>query len=101
MNWIKGLRSSIWIALLAFAAAMAGAAALRHKKTAAKWQEKSVAIEAGNVVKGIKTAEAASTQAKLSQEKAKHVEEKAKKRIDQIGQQNEEISSILDTWRAG
>lgn len=98
LNWIKGLGSSIWVALLAFAAAMAAAAAYRHKKAADEWKDKAVDIETGNVVKGVKTAEAANTQARLHNNKAKEIEAKSKARITK-GVKNAPISDIIDSWR--
>ncbi len=100
VDWFKGLGVSVKVAALAFLAALAAMAAMRHKKTAEAWQGKAVEIEQGNVVKGIKTAEAASSQAKLSEARAEEVKKKAEARITQIGEKNEEISDILDRWRA-
>ena len=80
MKWIKGLGSSLWVGILAVGAAMAAFAAMRHKQTADKWRDKAVDIETGNVVKGVETAKAANTQAKLHDNKAKALEKKAKER---------------------
>ncbi len=98
MTWLKGLGISVKVALLAFLAAFAVMLAKRHKDTADKWKDKALDIETGGVVKGVETAKAASTQAKLFDAKAKEIKEKAEARITQIGDQDEELSSILDQF---
>lgn len=79
----------------AIVAALAIYAAARHKASAQKWQETSVDIEAGKVVKGTLTAEAASTRAKLHDAKADEIKAKAEQRV---GKQNETTADILKSW---
>lgn len=99
MNWLKAAWQPIVAAGLVALAILAAMSAARHKATAEKWRDKAVDIEEGNVVKGIETAEAANTQAKLHDQKAERRNEFAAKRITQIGAKNEPISDILDNWR--
>lgn len=99
MNWLKGLGKSAWIAIGIFFAAMAVAAAQRQKGVADKWREKAIDIEAGNVVRGIKTVKAANAQAALHDNLSDERTEKAVARITQIGAKNQPIADILDGWR--
>ena len=91
MEFIKGLGISVKVALLAFLAALAGMAVLRQKKEAAKWKDKAVEISLGNVVKGVTTAKAANTQAKLHQAKAKEIKDNAKAKAKERGGNDERI----------
>lgn len=99
MDWLKGLGISVKVAVLAFLAALAVAAAKRHKDSALKWQDKAVSIDQGNVVKGIETAKAAATQAKLHEEKAEEIKKKGEARINEIGRKDESLADILDQFR--
>jgi len=99
VKWLKGLGISAKVALLAFLGVMAVMAAKRQKGIADKWKDKAVDIELGNVKKGTLTAKAASTQAKLHDNKAKAIKEKAEARVKQMGGQDEEVSDILDAFR--
>ncbi len=98
MKWLKATGSAISVAFLAALAVFAVFSAQRQKAQARKWQGKAEDIEAGNVVKGIEMAEAASAQAKLHEARAKEKKAKAEQRITQIGEKNEDIASILDNW---
>ena len=100
MNWLKGLGISVKVASLAFLAALAVMAAKRQKASAEKWHDKAVDIELGKVTEGTTTAKAASTQAKLHDNNAKAIKKKAEARITKMGGQDNEISDILDSWRA-
>lgn len=99
LNWLKAAWTPIAAAGLAALAILAAMSAARHKATAQKWRDKAVAIEEGNLIKGIETAETANTQAKLHDQKAEERNEKASKRISQIAGKNESIESILDGWK--
>ena len=96
MNWIKGLSSAVWIGILGFLAAMALAAAKRQKDIADQWKDKAIDIELGNVVKGTQTAQAASSQAKIYDARAKQIKAKAEARK---AQQNKSIESLIDKWK--
>lgn len=98
MNWLRGLGISVKVAALAFLAVLAVMAAKRQKATAEKWHDKAVDIEMGNVIKGTTTARAASTQAKLHDNKAKDIKAKAEARIGQMGDQDEDVKSVLARW---
>ncbi len=98
MNWLKGLGISVKVAVTALLMAMAVMAAKRHKDTADKWRNKAVNIENGFVVKGIDTANAANTQAKLHDTKAKEIKAKAESRITQMGDKDEDVADILSRW---
>ena len=100
MNWLKGLSSAVWIGILGFLAAMALAAAKRQKDIADQWKDRALDIELGNVVKGTQTAQAASSQAEIYDNRADEIVEKAEKRVSQMGGVNEDISVILDRWRS-
>ena len=98
MNWIKSLGSAVWIGILGFLAAMALAAAKRQKNIADQWKDRALDIELGNVVKGTETAQAASSQAKIYDARAKQIKKKAEARIDQMAKQNQSIESLIDKW---
>ncbi len=98
MNWLKGLGISVKIAMGALLMAMAVMAAKRHKDTADKWRNTGVKIEQGYVVKGIKTASAANTQAKIHDAKAKQIKTKAEVRITQMAGKDEDVKDILKRW---
>ncbi len=99
LDWLKAAWAPIAAAGLAALAILAAMSAARHKATAQKWRDKAVAIEEGNVVKGVETAAAASTQATLHDNKAKKRSTAAEARITQIGAQNEPIADVIDNWR--
>lgn len=98
MKWLKAAWAPIAAAGLAALAILAAMSAARHKATAQKWRDKAVAIEEGNVVKGVETAKAANTQAALHDNKAKDRNAAAEARISQIGSKNEDIADILHNW---
>ena len=100
MNWLKGFGISLKVALTAFLAALSVMAMKRQKATAEKWHDKAVDIELGRVEKGTQTAKAASTQAKLHDNRALEIKAKAEKRIDQMGSADEEVADIVDRWRS-
>ena len=98
MIWLKGLKVSTKIAWAAFLLALTVMAAKRQKANANKWHDKATDIELGNVIKGTTTARAASTQAKLHDAKADEIKAKAVARIDQMGDQDEDVKDILARW---
>ena len=98
MNWLKGFGISVKVAIGALLMAMAVMAAKRHKDTADKWRNNAVEIENGFVIKGIETASAANTQAKIHDEKAKQIKAKAEARITQMGDKHEDVADILSRW---
>jgi len=100
MSWLKGLGISVKVAVGALLMALAVMAAKRHKDQADKWRNNAVEIENGYVVKGIATAAAANTQAKIHDEKAKQIKVKAEAHAKNMGGKDEDISSILDQFRA-
>ena len=99
MNWIKGLGISVKVAALAFLAALAVFAAKRQKASAEKWHDKAVDVELGKVKSGTLTAKAASTKAKLHDEKSRVIKEAAEKRITAMAAQDEDVSEILSRWK--
>ena len=99
MSWLKGLGKSLWIAIGIFLAAMAVMAAKRQKSVADNWKGKAVAIEEGNVVKGIDTAEAALSQAKKFDAKADELQAKAVKAMDRAGRKDESTADLLSRWK--
>lgn len=98
MSWLKTTWAAVSTALLAALAVFAVANARSHKKKAEKWQGKAEAIEQGNVVRGVQTAEQASTQAKLHEARAAEVKKKAEARLDAIGEKDEDVADILARW---
>jgi hypothetical protein len=100
VSWLRGLGVSAKVAALAFLAVLAVMAAKRQKDQADKWKDKAIDIEQGNVIKGTMTAQAASTQAKLHDNKAKEIKVKAEARVTQMGGADEEVDSILDQFRS-
>ena len=98
MNWLKSAWAPVAAAGLMVIAILATISAARHKAIADAWRAKSVDIEAGNVVKGIETSEAANTQAKLHDNIADLRSETAKAQITKIGAKNEPMADILDNW---
>ena len=98
MTWLKGLGISVKVAALAFLAVLAVMAAKRQKDQADKWKDKAVDIELGNVVKGVETAKAASTQAALHDNNATAIKKKAEARITQMGSQDEDVADIIRRW---
>lgn len=97
--WLRSAGVSISTAALALLALWAAMSYARQKNQAQEWRDKAVAIEEGNVVKGVETAEAANTQAALHNARAEERNEKATARITQIGEKNEPMADILDNWR--
>ena len=100
MSWLRGLSVSLKVAIGALLMALAVMAAKRHKDAADKWRNAGVEIENGYVVKGIETASAANTQAKIHDEKAKQIKAKAEAHAKNMGGNDEDIGSILDQFRA-
>ena len=98
MQWLKGLGISVKVAIGALLMAMAVMAAKRHKDTADKWRNAGVEIENGYVVKGIETASAANTQAKIHDEKARQIKAKAEARITQMGDKHEDVKDLIAKW---
>ena len=96
MSWIKSLGIGLKVAFFAFLAAMALAAAKRQKDIANQWKDKAIDIELGNVVKGTQTAQAASSQAKIYDARAKQIKAKAEARK---AEQNKSIESLIDKWK--
>lgn len=86
--------------VLAFLAFMAVAAAKRQQKMARGWQDRSLELAEDKVANSIHTAKAAETQAKKHDAKANEIKAKAESRISQIAEKDDEISDILDRWRA-
>lgn len=99
LNWFKAAWTPIAAAGLAALAILAVMSAARHKAAAQKWRDKAVSIEEGHVVKGVTTAKAANSQAKLHDHRAAERNKAATARITQIGEKNEPIASILDQWK--
>lgn len=99
MNWLKSLGKSAKVAIGLFFVAMALAAAKRQKGVANKWKDKAVDIELGNVVKGVETAKAALTQAKLHDNKARDLQKKAKAIMDRTGKKDESTAVLLSRWK--
>ena len=98
INWLKGLGISLKVAVTALLMVMAIMAAKRHKDAADKWRNTGVAIENGYVVKGIETASAANTQAKLHDEKARQIKAKAEVRITEMGDKHADVADIIARW---
>jgi len=98
MKWLKAAWAPIAAAGLAALAILAAMSAARHKAMAQKWKDKAGAIEEGHVVKGVETAKAANSQAKLHDNRADERNKAAMARITQIGEKNEPISDILHNW---
>ena len=96
--WLSGLGISLKVGVLAMLAALAVMAAKRQKANAEKWHDKAVDVELGKVKSGTMTAKAASTQAKLHDNKAAEIKKKAEARIDAMGGKDDEIADILDSW---
>ena len=100
MNWLKGLGISVKVAIGALLMTLAIMSAKRSKDLADKWRNNAVEIENGYVIKGVETAAAANTQAMITDEKAKRIKAKAETHITKMGGKDEDISSILDQFRA-
>ena len=98
MNWLRGLSVSLKVAIGALLMALAVMAVKRHKDTAAKWRNKAVNIEQGYVVKGIKTASAANSQAKIHDEKANRIKAKAEAHITKMGDKHEDVKDLIAKW---
>ncbi len=99
LDWFKAAWAPFAAAGLAALAILAAMSAARHKATAQKWRDKAISIETGNVIKGVETAAAASSQAALHDEKAKARNTAAEARRSQIREKNEPIANVLDNWR--
>jgi len=100
MNWLKGAGGAVLTAILAFLAAMAVADARRQKAAAQKWKDKAVNDAEADVEGHIVSAKASLSQAKLHGAKAKAAEEKARKKLDSIGKQNDDMATIVSGWRS-
>ena len=98
MNWIKERWAAIVVAFGVFLGVLAMMAASREKKVARQWQERAVSIEEGTVTESLETANAANTQAKLHEGRAKERAKKAEARLNQAGDADEEVADILDRW---
>lgn len=98
MNWLKGLGISVKVAITALLMAMAVMAAKRHKDIADNLRNNADMIENGYVVKGIETASAANTQAKLHDNKAHEIKEKAEARITEMGDKHEDVKDLIAKW---
>lgn len=98
MTWLKTKWSVISAAFLVALAIFAAASAKAQKDNARKWQQKSVDIEEGGLQADLLSAEAANTKAKLHDNKATALHDKAVERINQAGKANEPIGDILDSW---
>ena len=100
MKWLKGIGGAILAAGAMFLAAMAVANAKRQGASAQKWKERAVTDAESDVAENIVSAKAALTQAKLHSAKAKEAKEKARKRLDNIGKRDEEMSAIVSGWHS-
>ena len=98
-DWIRGLGSSVWIALGVFAAAMTAAAAHRQKSSRDNWIAKADEFAQSDVNNSIHNAAAAQSQAKLADAKAKELVKKSQARITKATQSNATMADILDGWR--
>ena len=100
MTWLKSTWTAISAGFLVLLAIFAAMSASRQKGVADKWKDKALDIELGNVKKGTTTSAAASTQAKKHDAKADEIRAKAEARLNQAGEKDEEINTLLDRWRA-
>jgi len=98
MNWLRGLGISLKVAIGALLMTLAIMSARRAKDTADKWRNNAVEIENGYVIKGVETASAANTQAKIHDNKAKQIKAKAEARITEMAGKDEDVADILDRW---
>ena len=98
MNWLKGFGISVKVAIGALLMAMAVMAAKRAKDNADKWRNNAVEIENGYVIKGVETAAAANTQAKIHDEKAKRIKEKAEAHVASMGDKHEDVKDLMARW---
>ena len=99
IDWLKGSGKAVWIAILAFVAALAVAKAQRADKSKRKWQEKSVTEAQKDVADSVERADAAMTKAKIANVDAKVAKEKARKKLDAIGKTDPDMASIVSGWR--
>lgn len=100
MDWLKANWTSFLVAIGMFFAAMAVAKAGREKASANKWKERAVADAEADVEENIVSAKAALSQAKLHDAKAREAKEKARKRLDKIGERDEDMATIVSGWRS-
>lgn len=92
MSWLRTHWKLFAAAVIAFFAIWAAA---RQKALAHKWQDKATDIELGAVIKGIETAEAANTQAKVHEARAEEIKVKAEIKV---GERDEATADILARW---
>ena len=99
MLWLKCLSVSLKVAIGALLMTLAIMSAKRSKDLADKWRNNAVEIENGYVIKGVETAAAANTQAKIHDNKAHEINKKAKAYAATLGGKDEDSSYIIDQFR--
>lgn len=99
MSWLKTVSSGLIVAFLGFAAFMLAAQVSREKASAQKWKDQAVATAEGDVEEGLVTVNAALSQAKLHDARAREAVKKTRARLDQIGARNESMADIVSSWR--
>jgi biopolymer transport protein ExbB/TolQ len=99
IDWLKGISKSVWIALLAFIAALAVVKAQQKGKSARKWQDRSVKEAQSDVADSTKRAEDALLKAKIANVDAKMAKENARKKLDAIARTEPDMGNIVSGWR--
>ncbi len=100
MKWLTGIGGAILAAGAMFLAAMAVANAKRQGASADKWKERAITDAESDVAENIVSAKAALSQAKLHSQKAKQAKDQARKRLDNIGKRDEDMSAIVSGWHS-
>jgi hypothetical protein len=100
MTFLKTTWSALSVGVLAMLAVIAIAAAKRQKANAEKWQGKAVDAELGNVEKGVGSAKAHLTQAKLANARAGEAKTKAREKLDAIGKKDPELAAVISGWKS-
>jgi len=98
MTWLKTTSGAILAAIGMFLIAMSVANSRRQSQSAKKWKKLAVDGAEADVKNNLGSAAAALSQAKLFDARAKQAKEAAKKRLDKIGERDEDMGTIISGW---
>ena len=100
IDWLKGIANATWIGLLAFVAAFYVVKAKRAEGTNRKLRKEAEGLAQTEVEENIVAAEVALDKAKVANLDAKIAKEKARKKLDAIGETDPDIATIVSGWRS-
>ncbi len=99
IDWLKTAGGAFIAAVLAFAAFFAVQRQAAQRRNARKWQAKADAEAEAATQGSIDRANTALAKAKRHDDRANELAERSRARIDALGERDENMADILDSWR--